>query len=1313
MMPDDFQRGSPGANDPPKGAAGGILGTLKGAKTREFMTRHLLPSAFFLLLSLFIYRNLLGANGQIINADLARPPELGRFFQYYFPMWNEYGSTSVISRLPQLLFYLPFFTIGFLFNMDTTEMLVMIFIFTKALAGVAMYYASSHFLKGSYEPRKKRIMIASICAGLAYMWSAYAVYHTFHPFILTAYSLAPLAFLSLAVGMEKKRLRYIVLTGFLWCIMCGDVHWMVYGPILFFGYILYHFARDLARSSSEGKGGHFKRSVITHLSHSLLLVLSYVVFSAYWLIPGYFMGGSSRYAETLSIESLDRFYQESTLPNVVTKHSAHYMVSELFIPSWKVLDTPMMESFLVLLGVGLFLFCLLAPILNSRNSYVRFFAIFGSISLFLAVCVRLTPPIGHWLILKAPFNSYYGWAFKTPKISQFVIFSMCFLLAFSVYEVLNRIRRCHYGTIRLKKGVSVFIISVLLLSILLPNWPLATGDINGSINPVKMPDEFSQVNHWLNDQEGDFKVLWIPDYRSEEVYWNEGHRTTKDVAGLSSAKPTYIFGSGQSEPVGYGIYFMSSLFSDSHPYSMFAANVTDNLGKILAPLGIKYVIYHDDNAGLGRYEDEIFENLKYQKDLELVEKFGFIYIYRNICMDGVKTPHIYVTSNDHLVSGGLSSLSTLSSIPGLESRKDGVIFADQRRYDSGELDGLIDDVVHTRTAGPEEIAFTFMDERYLIAPFLHTDHVESSKTWSKFRLDNIKPNVQRRGKMEGWDWAYDKEIVCTWSNGEITDDDPISGGVMIKQYDFESNVSDFKAKTSGINLSLSGNSKNGTGSLMGMLERGNITINQIAHTDKVPLPNSGGNHRISLYVGAKNAMNVQVIMNYYDVNRKWVARDFIMTDSGNFDLKRVEGDVVIRSNVFYYSVGILANQNPFAEATWWIDDVKIFDLNPVTKPNRMKMEFTVDSMDTYEVHMRNLKSEKGGRIKLFLDGDSMGSVDTIDDINSFTWEKIDSIQLKRGKHTLSMENADGFNAVNLFAVVPEGKMDDYLKETEAFLEGRELTYALEAERSLLHENATVTDSYGSGASSGKVLELGGSENSRLPVEILKQGNYSFSMRMYGENVSNNINVIVGNESYALEDIDISAENGFSWIGTSGVLLNKGSLELEIAWFDESESNISGMGKQIIDLVVLHSTGDGGAPFSHFGQPPAATILDYKKIDATRYEVKVSSSEPFLLCFSEAYDEHWVARVKGSGSVDSIPVHGMVNGFFIKETGNLTIVIEYRPQQWFEVGAGITIGGIVLSIGFLILADRREWGGRFRRLRGVLGRSARSDRSKGN
>jgi len=40
-------------------------------------------------------------------------------------------------------------------------------------------------------------------------------------------------------------------------------------------------------------------------------------------------------------------------------------------------------------------------------------------------------------------------------------------------------------------------------------------------------------------------------------------------------------------------------------------------------------------------------------------------------------------------------------------------------------------------------------------------------------------------------------------------------------------------------------------------------------------------------------------------------------------------------------------------------------------------------------------------------------------------------------------------------------------------------------------------------------------------------------------------------------------------------------------------------------------------------------------------------------------------------VRSIPIYSVINGFWINETGNLTIVIRYPPQDWFELGLKIS------------------------------------------
>jgi len=51
-------------------------------------------------------------------------------------------------------------------------------------------------------------------------------------------------------------------------------------------------------------------------------------------------------------------------------------------------------------------------------------------------------------------------------------------------------------------------------------------------------------------------------------------------------------------------------------------------------------------------------------------------------------------------------------------------------------------------------------------------------------------------------------------------------------------------------------------------------------------------------------------------------------------------------------------------------------------------------------------------------------------------------------------------------------------------------------------------------------------------------------------------------------------------------------------------------------------------------------------------------------------------------VRSIPLYSVINGFWINETGNLTIVIRYLPQNWFELGLKISALTFMGCMGYL-------------------------------
>ena len=174
----------------------------------------------------------------------------------------------------------------------------------------------------------------------------------------------------------------------------------------------------------------------------------------------------------------------------------------------------------------------------------------------------------------------------------------------------------------------------------------------------------------------------------------------------------------------------------------------------------------------------------------------------------------------------------------------------------------------------------------------------------------------------------------------------------------------------------------------------------------------------------------------------------------------------------------------------------------------------------------------------------------------------------------------------------------------------------------------------------------------------------------------------------------------------GSVLNPGEGNGTV-WFDDFEITLdTGRFDTKIDLILLCSNENYRSLEDIFNQEPDAVIRDYRRIDATRYEVDITSSGPFMLAFAETFDDFWVARIPGSGNIKSIPLYGVINGYYINRTGNFTVIIEFKPQDWLEIGLGITALSITASLVFLICADRKLWGKRFITLSGKMSRLVR-------
>jgi hypothetical protein len=72
----------------------------------------------------------------------------------------------------------------------------------------------------------------------------------------------------------------------------------------------------------------------------------------------------------------------------------------------------------------------------------------------------------------------------------------------------------------------------------------------------------------------------------------------------------------------------------------------------------------------------------------------------------------------------------------------------------------------------------------------------------------------------------------------------------------------------------------------------------------------------------------------------------------------------------------------------------------------------------------------------------------------------------------------------------------------------------------------------------------------------------------------------------------------------------------------------------------------------------------------------------MLAFAEAYHPMWVAHVNGK-EYQSVPLYSLVNGFWIEDTGELEITIEYKAQRWLYYGAGVTLVSLIGAAVYLI------------------------------
>ena len=372
-----------------------------------------------------------------------------------------------------------------------------------------------------------------------------------------------------------------------------------------------------------------------------------------------------------------------------------------------------------------------------------------------------------------------------------------------------------------------------------------------------------------------------------------------------------------------------------------------------------------------------------------------------------------------------------------------------------------------------------------------------------------------------------------------------------------------------------------------------------------------------------------------------------------------------------------------------------------TSANNSKLAIPISLSEAgteYKVLLRYLANEKGGLVDFNLGGKSL-ELETKSDVNRFVWADLGTLAAsnEQGTPILSIENRNGFNALNLIALVPAEKYEQYKAEFINSLYDKDIIHIFEAESDFNFFDRTGVSRDRPGVSrvvsdvdysNGGALELRSTGHvASTEFEILKDGKYDLAV--YGNGT---ITAYID----GVTSRTINLTQGVPY--TESLELNSGNHFIEITQAANS-TNFAYLDSISIDLIE-NGDNNGNSQSSSSSleqqQPVEESIVTYQKIDPTTYEVTVkaeSLSSPFMLAFAEAYDERWTAEVEEISSTDTkkkiykpLPLYGAINGFNIDteglQGGEYVIHIKYAPQELFHIGAwmsGFSYAGVIVYL----------------------------------
>jgi hypothetical protein len=570
-------------------------------------------TVFFILtfLSFLSFKNVFLNDGILAFEDLS---PMYKFEQLYRPFdfpWNDKSNLgSPAFDLGNALY-----NIGLMaFSIPCKSVIFghkLFFVFLLASSGCGFYLFSKQLTKSK---------LGAFLSSLYYMYNPWIFHHISlaHNTIFLGYAILPLALLAYFKSFEDKRFRSLFLSGLASTLLFLASFHISY---LFFILIFLHaFIQALASRKNKSR-------LISSLTPAIGIFALTISFS---------------------FPILYHFYKVRMLAFAIWKETI-----AIYMPTPSLIDVAhlIIGASIVAASIALLKKEKLKPFLLSLCAFGMIFGFLG---------LKPLKPIFEFLAKLIPGFFIFR---ATNKFFLLPVIALALLLGWFPEKILSKQRSKR----RFLKPALTVLLAFLVLS---PSWHSFSGDYGGALKTVEIPKYYKELDDWLRNQKGDFRIAFFP-----PAVWVTEYKWAKhwflDPAVALQAKPTIELRAELDATLSASFvrWVYTAIYTNETPY----------LGRLLGLLGVKYVIVRMD-ADMPEFRDDLrlfnlsntLNIISNQRDLKFVRSFGPILVYEN----PYSLPHLFSSNKISLAVGDRRILTSLTKLESFSFQDNPIIFLD-------------------------------------------------------------------------------------------------------------------------------------------------------------------------------------------------------------------------------------------------------------------------------------------------------------------------------------------------------------------------------------------------------------------------------------------------------------------------------------------------------------------------------------------------------------------------------------------------------------------------------------------------------------